>query len=139
MNGVTPKTELEKLMEEMKLAQGGLGAGSGELKPVEFGSSLAADQLKAQTQGPSLEIGKSPTSQSDGISQAAGEGITKGLGEAATGIAKAQFIGESAQRKLKAEAMKEEAEGRIRASKAQAQGAISPLRSLIANYKAALS
>jgi hypothetical protein len=139
MDKMTPKTELEKLMEEMKLAQGGLDAGIGELKPVEFGSSLAADQLKAQTQGPSLEIGKTPSSQEGGISQAVGEGITKGLGEAATGIAKAQFIGESAQRKLKAEAMKEEAEGRIRAARSQAQGAISPLRSLIANYKAALS
>jgi hypothetical protein len=139
MNGLTSKTELEKLMEEMKLSQGDLGAGIGELKPVELGSSLAADQLKAQTQGPSLEIGKTPSAQSGGISQAVGEGITKGLGEAATGIAKAQFIGESAQRKLKAEALKEEAEGQIRAAKSQTQGTVSPLRSLIANYKAALS
>jgi hypothetical protein len=54
-------------------------------------------------------------------------------------MSKAQYLKEAAIRKVGREKAKGLAEGKMYASKVESEGTISPLRNLIANYKAALS
>jgi hypothetical protein len=143
-------SELQKLIEAMKAQEAvastqqadqvSIPEGAGQLKEVPFGSSLAEAQLKAQTQGPSLEVGTGAEETTIGEGgQAIAQGSTKGIAEVASALAKAQYVKEAAIRNAKRERLKGEASGRMAASKLESEGTISPLRNLIANFKAALS
>jgi hypothetical protein len=130
----------QESMATQQADQVSIPEGAGQLKEVPFGSSLAEAQLKAQTQGPSLDVGTGAESAGFGEGGAAvAQGATKGLAEVATALAKAQYVKEAARRNVEREKLKGQASGKMAASKLEAEGTISPLRNLIANFKAALS
>lgn len=109
------------------------------LQLPELGSSIKFGEPREISLGVDTDI-TAPVAEemSPGMGQALGSAIPQGLATAASGIMKAQMIGEQQRRKSKSEAEAEKGKGRYEAVSQSSQGQINPLKSLIANYRAAI-
>jgi hypothetical protein len=136
------RDELRKLMEEMRLSEATkapeIPATSAQLQQVPLGSSFAQSQNKPIGLG-ALGEPQSEEMKLSGGQAAVAEGTTKAVAQVAQTLAKAKFLQEQEQRKIEQQKIGNIASGQMQASKLASEGGINPLRSLIANYKAALS
>jgi hypothetical protein len=105
----------------------------------ELGSSVQFGEPRQISLGVDTDIA-APAAEgmSAGMGQALGSAIPQGLATLASGVMKAQMIGEQQRRKSKSEAEAEKGKGRYEAVSQSSQGQINPLKSLIANYRAAI-
>jgi len=105
----------------------------------ELGSSMQFGEPRQISLGVDTDV-TAPAAEgmSAGMGQALGSAIPQGLATAASGIMKAQMIGEQQRRKSKSEAEAEKGKGRYEAMSQSSQGQINPLKSLISNYRAAI-
>ena len=134
------KSEEDELAKALGLsgedATATLEAPVAQLKEVPFGSSLAEAQLKAQTQGPSLNIGDGnmPEADSKISGDIASAGILAGA-NLANSIMGGQAAAGREKRKIEREAASTGAEAKARSSQMAMAGKINPLRQLIASLR----
>lgn len=102
-----------------------LGASAGFGQPREI-------SLGAQTD---LSPGASMDPQ---LAASLGQAVPAAVGQLASGVMQAQMIGEKQKRKALSEGVTEVAKGMSQAQSQATEAQINPLRSLIANYRAAI-